>query len=575
MSGPFDTTTVRSLPRSTSVPGSMPCEITEPEHDVVAELLAGLGQGEPESLRARLRAAPTATRRRSGSSGAPDRARPRARPASPARPSAPASSVGVAGYRPLDDDAGRDDLVELLDRRSRRPDRARRAGSAPRGRVSPVDSGQLTERRTLTDHHQERLALGQLDARTAETVRTTWPDDRHLVAAFPVDSRPPTGWRAIRLRASASGISTRSGTVYTGVANSRVASTPSTASAAITSRPSDDLPGEPAASVRGSARRHDGHRSGRRRGAARRPARRVADRRVGRRGSASVAGRPASAGYRRRPMSESSGRMTRSSPRVTADRQRRHGRIVEIGLGLDDHGDGLGSASSDTGGATGGRTTPPVGSSGVRKLLDRRLEQPGRQQRERFGAGQLGRRPAPVPCRTRRPTNARRPRVARHARAPRRAGRDRPTPASAGRPGRPATATVESFLNGSVPVTASWSVRQSAYTSVLPSIGCDRPLLGRGVPGGVRRHRVGLLPGRLVEQRCEPEVGDAETAIVTEHQLRRGQLGVHETATMGVVERPACVEADRERLRRREKTSTVEHVAQTAAGRAARRRRRR
>ena len=79
------------------------------------------------------------------------------------------------------------------------------------------------------------------------------------------------------------------------------------------------------------------------------------------------------------------------------------------------------------------------------------------------------------------------------------------------------------------------------------------------------RHRVRLRPDRLTEQSGQTEVDDPQSSIVTEHQLRRGQLGVHEPAAVCVVEPTARFETDRQRLRRREPAATIEQVAQAAA----------
>ncbi|MEJ7719627.1 MAG: hypothetical protein WKF58_03950 [Ilumatobacteraceae bacterium] len=73
-----------------------------------------------------------------------------------------------------------------------------------------------------------------------------------------------------------------------------------------------------------------------------------------------------------------------------------------------------------------------------------------------------------------------------------------------------------------------------------------------------------FTPGARAEQSSEPEVHDPQPAIVTEHELRRGQLAVHQVAAVGVVERPTGVEADDERLGGVEQAAPVEQIAKAA-----------
>ena len=75
-----------------------------------------------------------------------------------------------------------------------------------------------------------------------------------------------------------------------------------------------------------------------------------------------------------------------------------------------------------------------------------------------------------------------------------------------------------------------------------------------------------LLPLRLAEDARQSEVDDAQPAVVAEHQLGRGQLGVHQTLAMGEVESPAGLQPDHQRLRRREVPAAIEEVAQVPAG---------
>ena len=107
--------------------------------------------------------------------------------------------------------------------------------------------------------------------------------------------------------------------------------------------------------------------------------------------------------------------------------------------------------------------------------------------------------------------------------------------------------------------------RQRVHVGLGVDLHAER-LLGRGVPGDVGRHVGRVLPGIGTEQFGEPEVDDAQPAIVAEHELGRGDLGVHDAALVGEVERPARFEADDERLGRLEGAATIEEVAQAAAG---------
>ena len=90
-------------------------------------------------------------------------------------------------------------------------------------------------------------------------------------------------------------------------------------------------------------------------------------------------------------------------------------------------------------------------------------------------------------------------------------------------------------------------------------------LFGRGVAGHVGGDSRRFLPVRLAEDAGEPEVDDAQAAIVAEDELRRRQLGVHKTLAMGEVEAAARLQADHQGLRRGEVPAAVEEVAQVAA----------
>ena len=90
-------------------------------------------------------------------------------------------------------------------------------------------------------------------------------------------------------------------------------------------------------------------------------------------------------------------------------------------------------------------------------------------------------------------------------------------------------------------------------------------LLGRGVSGDVGGHPGRLLPVRFTENAGEAEIDDAQPAVVTEHELRRRQLGVDESLAVGEIETAARLQTDHQRLRRREVAATVEEIAQIPA----------
>ena len=91
-------------------------------------------------------------------------------------------------------------------------------------------------------------------------------------------------------------------------------------------------------------------------------------------------------------------------------------------------------------------------------------------------------------------------------------------------------------------------------------------LFGRRVPGHVGGDAGRLLPVRLAEDAGETEVDDAQAAVVAEHELRRGQFGVHEALAMGEVEAATGLQPDHQRLRWREVAAAVEQIAQVPTG---------
>ncbi len=126
-------------------------------------------------------------------------------------------------------------------------------------------------------------------------------------------------------------------------------------------------------------------------------------------------------------------------------------------------------------------------------------------------------------------------------------------------------ATVESASNGNA---ARHRLDEDQRQRVDVGVAVERlalGLLGRGVAGDVGGHPGGLVPVRFAEDAGQPEVDDAQPAVVTEHELRRRQLGVHESLAVGEVEATARLQADHQRLRRREVAAAVEEVAQVSA----------
>ncbi len=121
----------------------------------------------------------------------------------------------------------------------------------------------------------------------------------------------------------------------------------------------------------------------------------------------------------------------RTDRRRSAVDARRRSTRARLGLGSSARRSGRAPAAAAV---SPGRTDAAGRVVGAAELLGRRVEQAGRQQRQRLGPRQLAAPPAADPCRTRPRSTARRHRAARRARAPRRAGRGRPTPASACRP---------------------------------------------------------------------------------------------------------------------------------------------
>ena len=126
-------------------------------------------------------------------------------------------------------------------------------------------------------------------------------------------------------------------------------------------------------------------------------------------------------------------------------------------------------------------------------------------------------------------------------------------------------ATVVSAANGTWPVTASTSVEGERVDVGLAVDGQAPGLLGRGVAGGAEHDAGGLGPRRLGEGAGQAEVGDAQPAVLAEQQVGGLDVAVDEAAAVGVVEAAGRLEADEQRLRRRQLPAAVEHRAQAAA----------
>ncbi len=126
-------------------------------------------------------------------------------------------------------------------------------------------------------------------------------------------------------------------------------------------------------------------------------------------------------------------------------------------------------------------------------------------------------------------------------------------------------ATVVSAANGTLPVTDSISTSASEYTSVLPSTGLPCACSGdayRAVPNTTPD---GSVQAASAIAACEPEVGDAQPTLLVEQQVRRLDVSVDDASAMRVLEPSRRLEADHERLRRRQEPPGIEHRPQAAA----------
>ena len=90
-------------------------------------------------------------------------------------------------------------------------------------------------------------------------------------------------------------------------------------------------------------------------------------------------------------------------------------------------------------------------------------------------------------------------------------------------------------------------------------------LLGRGVAGRAEHDAGGLGPRRLGEGPGQAEVGDAQPAVLAEQEVGGLDVAVDEAPAVGVVEAAGRLEADQQRLRRRQRRPRSSIGAQAAA----------
>ena len=124
---------------------------------------------------------------------------------------------------------------------------------------------------------------------------------------------------------------------------------------------------------------------------------------------------------------------------------------------------------------------------------------------------------------------------------------------------------VVSAVSGTSPVTASIRTRAREYTSARPVSCSPLRLFGRGVPGGAEHRPLGLGPCRLGQRSSEPEVGDAQPALLAEQQVGRLDVAVDEAPPVSEVEGTGRLQTDGEGLRGGEGRAPVEQRPQAAA----------
>ena len=111
-------------------------------------------------------------------------------------------------------------------------------------------------------------------------------------------------------------------------------------------------------------------------------------------------------------------------------------------------------------------------------------------------------------------------------------------------------ATVVSAANGTV---ARDGLDHHERERVHVGLSVDRLALGllrRGVARGAEHDAGRLGPRRLGDRAGEPEVGDAQPALLVEEEVRGLDVAMDEAPAMRVLEAAGRLEADDERLRR-------------------------
>ena len=107
---------------------------------------------------------------------------------------------------------------------------------------------------------------------------------------------------------------------------------------------------------------------------------------------------------------------------------------------------------------------------------------------------------------------------------------------------------------------------QGQRVDVGPAVdGRPAHLLGRRVAGGAQHGADGLGPGRLGQGPGQPEVADAQPALVVEEEVGGLDVAVDEPPPVGVVEAPGRLQPDQQGLGRAQPPAPVEHRAQAAA----------
>ncbi len=89
-------------------------------------------------------------------------------------------------------------------------------------------------------------------------------------------------------------------------------------------------------------------------------------------------------------------------------------------------------------------------------------------------------------------------------------------------------------------------------------------LLGRGVARGPDQHADRFGPGRLGERARQPEVCHAQGAVLSEEEVRRLDVAVHDATAVRVGERATGLYPEARHLRQRERCAPVEQSPEAA-----------